>query len=73
MNLLHLKYAVETAKAGSINKAAENLYIGQPNLSRAIKELEKSLGITIFVSSAKGMTVTPDGEEFLRYAQKILA
>lgn len=73
MNLLHLKYAVETAKAGSINKAAENLYIGQPNLSRAIKELEKSLGITIFVRSAKGMTVTPEGEEFLRYAQKILS
>ncbi len=73
MNLLHLKYAVETAKAGSINKAAENLYIGQPNLSRAIRELEKSLGITIFVRSAKGMTVTPEGEEFLRYAKKILA
>lgn len=73
MNLLHLKYAVETARAGSINKAAENLYIGQPNLSRAIKELEKSLGITIFVRSAKGMAVTPEGEEFLRYAQKILA
>lgn len=73
MNLLHIKYAVETAKAGSINKAAENLFIGQPNLSRAIKELEKSLGITIFVRSAKGMTVTPEGEEFLRYAQKILS
>lgn len=73
MNLLHLKYAVETARAGSINKAAENLYIGQPNLSRAIKELEKSLGITIFVRSAKGMTVTPEGEEFFRYAQKILS
>ncbi len=73
MNLLHLKYAVETARVGSINKAAENLYIGQPNLSRAIKEFEKSLGITIFVRSAKGMTVTPEGEEFLRYAQKILA
>lgn len=73
MNLLHLKYAVETARTGSINKAAENLYIGQPNLSRAIKELEKSLGITIFVRSAKGMTLTPEGEEFLRYAQKILS
>ena len=73
MNLLHLKYAVETEKAGSINKAAENLYIGQPNLSRAIKELEASLGITIFARSAKGMAVTPEGEEFLRSARKILA
>ena len=48
MNILHLKYAVEVAKTKSISKAAENLYMGQPNLSRAIKELEESLGITIF-------------------------
>lgn len=73
MNLLHLKYAVETEKAGSINKAAESLYIGQPNLSRAIKELETSLGITIFARSAKGMTVTSEGERFLTRARKILA
>ena len=45
MNLLHLKYAVEIAKTKSISKAAENLYTAQPNLSRAIKELEESLGI----------------------------
>ena len=43
MNILHLKYAVEIAKTGSLNKAAENLYMGQPNLSRAIKELEKAI------------------------------
>ena len=40
MNVLHLKYAVEIANTGSINKAAEVLYMGQPNLSRAIKDLE---------------------------------
>ena len=73
MNILHLKYAVEIDKTGSINKAAENLYVGQPNLSRAIKELESSLGITIFKRSAKGMVATADGEEFLNYAKKILA
>ncbi len=72
MNLLHMKYAVEIAKVGSINRAAENLYVGQPNLSRAIKELETSLGITIFERSPKGMVPTPDGEDFLRYASKIL-
>ena len=44
MNLMHIKYAVEVANEGSINKAAEKLYVGQPNLSRAIKELEASLG-----------------------------
>ena len=73
MNILHLKYAAEIAKTGSLNKAAENLYMGQPNLSRAIKELEASLGITIFKRSSKGMVATPEGEEFLEYARKILS
>lgn len=73
MNILHLKYAVEIAKTGSLNKAAENLYMGQPNLSRAIKELESSLGITVFERSAKGMVATAEGERFLRYARNILA
>lgn len=72
MNILHLKYAAEIAKTGSLNKAAENLYMGQPNLSRAIKELEANLGITIFERSARGMTVTPEGEKFIGYANKIL-
>ncbi len=72
MNLLYLQYAVEIAKTGSISKAAENLYMGQPNLSRAIKELETSLGITIFARSSKGMFPTPQGEEFLHYAKKLL-
>lgn len=72
MNILHLKYAVEIEKTHSLNKAAENLYMAQPNLSRAIKELEESLGITIFNRTPRGMFVTPDGEEFLLYAKKIL-
>ena len=73
MNLQHLKYAVEVAKASSITKAAENLYMGQPNLSRSIRELEESLGITLFKRSSKGIVPTADGEEFLAYARKILA
>lgn len=73
MNILHLKYAVEVAKTQSISKAADNLYMGQPNLSRAIKELEESLGITIFKRTSKGITTTPDGDEFLRRAQRIVA
>lgn len=72
MNIMHLKYAVEIAKQGSINKAADALLMGQPNLSRAIKELEQSLGITIFQRTTKGMTITHEGEEFLVYAKKIL-
>jgi len=72
MNLLHMKYAVEVARLGSLNKAAESLLIAQPNISRSIKELESDLGITIFKRSAKGMVLTPDGEEFMEYARDIL-
>ncbi len=72
MNLVHLKYAVEIAKTKSISRAAENLYMGQPNLSRAIKELEESLNITIFKRNSKGITITDEGEEFLHYARRIL-
>ena len=72
MNILHMKYAVEVAKLGSLNKAAETLMIATPNISRSIKELEADLGITIFQRSAKGVALTPDGEEFLDYATDIL-
>ena len=73
MNILHMKYAVEVARLGSLNKAAETLMIAQPNISRSIKELEADLGITIFQRSAKGMVLTPDGEEFLDYARDVLS
>ena len=72
MNILYLKYALEVAETGSVNRAAENLYMAQPNLSRAIKELESSLGITIFDRTSRGMKPTPDGEKLLRYAAGIL-
>ena len=72
MNILHLRYAVEIEKAHSLSKAANNLYIAQPNLSRAIKELEDSLGISIFSRTPKGMFVTVDGERFLMHAKQIL-
>lgn len=72
MNLQHLKYALEIEKTKSINKAAENLFMGQPNLSRAIKELEESLGVKIFIRTSRGMTPTPEGQEFLKYAKKIV-
>ena len=67
-----MKYAVEVARLGSLNKAAEALMIAQPNISRSIKELEADLGITIFQRSAKGMMLTPEGEEFMDYAKDIL-
>ena len=73
MNILHMKYAVEVAKAGSLSKASEVLLIAAPNISRSIKELESDLGITIFDRSAKGMGLTPEGEEFIGYAKGILS
>lgn len=72
MNILHMKYAVEVAKAGSLSKASETLLIAQPNISRSIKELEADLGITIFERTPKGMLATPDGEVFINYAKGIL-
>lgn len=72
MNVLHIKYAVEVARLGSLNKAAETLFTAQPNISRSIKELESTLGITIFHRTAKGMVLTSDGEEFIGKAKKIL-
>ena len=73
MNIAHLKYAVEVEKTASITKAAENLFMGQPNLSRGIKELEETLGVKIFKRTSKGIVPTPQGEEFLGYAKSILA
>ena len=72
MNVLYLKYAIEVARVGSINKAAENLYIAQPNLSRAIKDLENSIGITIFERNSKGMSITEEGKLFLQQGEKII-
>ena len=72
-NLLQLKYAVEVEKTGSISKAAENLYMNQPNLSKSIRELEDDLGIAIFDRTAKGVVPTERGREFLGYARSILS
>ncbi|MBR2284309.1 MAG: LysR family transcriptional regulator [Ruminococcus sp.] len=72
MNTLHFKYAVEIEKTRSITQAAENLYMAQPNLSKAIKELENSLGITIFRRTSKGVIPTDQGVKFLSYAKQVL-
>lgn len=72
MNVVHLRYAVEVEKTGSISQAAENLYMAQPNLSKAIKELENNLGIIIFKRTSKGVAATKKGKEFLSYARGLL-
>ena len=72
MNLQYIRYALEISRTGSISKAAENLSVAQPNLSRAVKELESQLGIAIFERTRTGMTVTPDGEKLLSAGERIL-
>ncbi len=72
MNTQHLKYAIEVERTCSITQAAENLYMGQPSLSKAIKELEDSLGFTIFERTSKGVTPTQKGIKFLSYARNVL-
>lgn len=73
MNTLFLRYALEVNKTRSITKAAQNLYMGQPNLSRAIRDLEKELGITLFERTTKGVTPTEKGRLFLERADSILS
>ena len=72
MTLTQLKYIVETAETGTISKAAEKLYISQPSLTAAIRELEHEFGITIFQRTNKGIILTSEGEEFLGYARQVI-
>ena len=71
MTLMQLHYIITISETGSLNRAAEQLYISQPSLSNAVKELEKELGISIFNRSGKGVTLTNDGAEFLLHAKQI--
>jgi len=66
MTLTQMNYIITISETGSLNKAAEALYISQPSLTNAVKELEKELGIIIFNRSGRGVTLTNDGTEFLK-------
>lgn len=72
MTLTQLQYAVVIAETKSINKAANSLYVSQPALSGAIKELEEELATQIFIRTNKGIVVTTEGEEFLQYARQMV-
>ncbi|MGO3171028.1 MAG: LysR family transcriptional regulator [Bavariicoccus seileri] len=72
MRIEQLEYLVEVAETKSLTQAAKTLYISQPSLSNAMKELEREMEITLFNRSQKGITLTADGEEFLSYAQQVL-
>ena len=72
MTLQQLRYLIAIAEYGSINAAAQNLYASQSNLSTAIKELERELGIGIFTLINRGVTLTNDGTELLGYARQVI-
>ena len=72
MTLTQLRYAIMVANSSSMNEAARNLFISQPSLSTAIKELEEEIGVELFRRTNRGISVTPEGEEFLGYARQVV-
>lgn len=72
INTTYLNYVLEIERVGSITQAAQNLYMAQPNLSKAIRELEKELGFVIFKRTAKGVRATEEGTEFLYHVRHIV-
>ena len=72
MDLQQLRQVQEVARCGSISRAAKNLYMSQPNLSKSIRELEEEIGVPLFHRTVQGMEITLSGEQFLQYAHNIL-
>ena len=72
MTLQQLRYLIAISEHGSINAAAQSLYVSQSNLSTAIKEIERELGVTVFTRSNRGVTLTNDGTELLGYARQVV-
>lgn len=72
MTLQQLRYVIEIADSSSMNEAAKRLFISQPSLSGAVKELETELDFEIFLRSNRGIILTPEGEEFLGYARQVI-
>ncbi|NBH25790.1 LysR family transcriptional regulator [Lachnospiraceae bacterium] len=71
MTLTQLKYVITIADTHSMNEAARTLFISQPSLSQAVRELEEEIGIILFNRSNRGVKITPEGEEFLGYARQV--
>ena len=71
MTFQQLHYVITISEAGSINKASELLYVSQPSLTSSVQELEKEFGLTIFYRSGRGVTLTPEGADFLLYARQV--
>ena len=72
MTLQQLRYVTAVAETGTISGAAKALFISQPSLTAAIQELEKEMGITIFLRTNRGVVLSREGDEFLGYARQVL-
>ncbi|MDD7769455.1 LysR family transcriptional regulator [Suipraeoptans intestinalis] len=72
MTLTQLRYVITVANAKSMNEAARQLFISQPSLSAAIKELEEESGVEIFRRTNRGIFLTPEGEEYIGYARQVV-
>lgn len=73
LTLQQLRYVIEVAECGSISAASQSLFVSQPTLSGAIKEVEKELGVAVFNRTNRGITPTNEGVEFIGYARQVLA
>lgn len=72
MRIEQLKYAIAISESGSFNKASEKLYIAQPSLTSSVQELERELGITVFLRTSRGVALTNDGIEFIQHARQVV-
>lgn len=72
VTLQQLKYVIEVAASGSITRAADRLFVAQPSLSKAIRDIEARVGTELFVRTSSGITLTADGVEFLGYARQVV-
>ena len=72
MTIQQLEYLLKIVECGSITKAAQQLFLSQPSLTKSIMNLENEYGIKVFARTAKGIEITPEGKDFIYYARNII-
>ena len=72
MNITELRYIIEIAQCGSVSAASKRLYVAQPNISKAIRNLEEEYQIQLFVRTARGMVPTREGQQFIAQARRVI-
>ena len=72
MNITELRYIIEIAQCGSVSAASKRLYVAQPNISKAIRNLEEEYQIQLFERTARGMVPTREGQQFIAQARRVI-